>query len=216
MGAIMNFYGQSINNGGFSPDPVDKILYERYFKEKTDGFFIEAGANDGLFLTSCKTFEEIGWHGMNFEPSKKLFAKLVSNRPKSINLDIALSDKKSKVIFEDIDFDNGGFSRISHESRNKKFDEQFKLVPNDRYEITTEEYESVLKRHGISSVDLMVLDVEGHELEVIDGMGTDRSIKPKVFCIEHTHVGFDNLKKKLENDYVYDWHDGLNVIYIRK
>ena len=50
------------------------------------------------------------------------------------------------------------------------------------------------------------------ELEVIEGFGNK---KPEILCVEHTHVGFEKLDQFVKNDYVYDWHDGLNVIYKR-
>jgi FkbM family methyltransferase len=213
---IKKFYGQSTATGGGSEEPIDKILLDRYFSNTLTGVFMEAGANDGLFLTSCKLFEDIGWAGINIEPSRKLYQKLKENRSRSININIALSNKQDTVIFEDIDFDNGGFSRIADSERHLQIDRQFNIKVNNKYPVPTDTYENILKIYNINSINLFVLDVEGFELEVIEGMGNDIAKKPEIFCIEHTHVGLDKLKEKLKDEYIYDWSDTLNVIFVRK
>lgn len=213
---MKNFYGQCTATGGGSIDPIDKIIYEKYFIGKDNGFFIEAGANDGLFLSSCKFFEDMGWSGMNIEPSRKMFERLVNNRPNSINLQVALSDTKGELLFEDIDFDNGGFSRLEHSEKHIDIDRMFGLRVSQKYNVDVDTYINVLNKYDIHNVDLMVLDVEGFEIEVINGMFGFHDRKPNIFCIEHTHVGFDTLKNALENDYKYDWHDELNVIFKKR
>ena len=209
----MKFYGQNQTNGGYGIDPIDKVLYDRYFTGKTDGFFIEAGANDGLFLTSCKVFEDIGWSGFNIEPSRKLFALLKENRPNSININQALFDHETQVEFEDIDYDNGGWSRVADPNGRHS---NCHLQVASKYIVKANTYDNILKEYDIKEVDLFVLDVEGFEIEVIRGMGSDLSRKPKIFCIEHTHVGLDILITELQQEYYQDWCDGLNVIFKRR
>jgi len=208
------YYGQSLSTGGGSTDPMDKILHLNYFPTKTDGFFIEAGANDGLFLSSCKFFEDIGWKGINIEPSKSLFNSLIINRPNSINLNIALLDKETEVEFEEVDFDNGGFSRIK-DVRSAYYDSFFKLAVENSYKIKTQTYAKLIQDLNIPKVDLFVLDVEGFECEVINGMkGT--SILPWLLCIEWTQCGLEKLSSLLFDNYLLDWNDSLNAIFMRR
>ena len=49
---VMKFYGQ------FDP-PLDKYLFEHFFKDKKDGVSIEAGASNGLLENSTKFFAKI-------------------------------------------------------------------------------------------------------------------------------------------------------------
>jgi FkbM family methyltransferase len=209
----MKFYGQSIATGGGSKEPLDQILYERYFKDQKTGFFIEAGANDGLFLSNCKVFDDIGWSGINIEPSFELFSKLIVNRPKNLNLNIALSNKSGSLYFEYITFDNGGFSRLS-DSKQESVDKTFHLKVNNKYKVISRTYKEIIELYQIKEVDLFVLDVENHELEVIDGMVG--GVWPKYFCVEYGHVGLDKLKDKLKDNYNFDWYDAQNSVFIRK
>ena len=57
----MKFYGQ------FNKYPVDKILYDRYFKDfNGQGISLECGAADGINISSTKFFEEtLGWKTIN-------------------------------------------------------------------------------------------------------------------------------------------------------
>ncbi len=48
-------------------------------------------------------------------------------------------------------------------------------------------YRSFVERESISQVDLFVLDVEGHELDVIEGM-QDCPVLPDVMCVEVGHT----------------------------
>lgn len=89
----IRFYGQ------FDP-PVDKILYDTYFKDVRDGVFIEAGAADGVEESCCKVFEEfLGWTGINVEPSPVNFEALQAARPNAINIRAALSDHDGSATF---------------------------------------------------------------------------------------------------------------------
>ena len=85
------FYGQF---------ELDRVLYETFFKNKRDGFFVECGAFDGLTECTCKFFEEsMGWKGLNIEPTPYAYGKLVQNRPNSINENCAISSKTGKATF---------------------------------------------------------------------------------------------------------------------
>jgi FkbM family methyltransferase len=208
----LNFYGQNISTGGVSEKPLDQILYERYFINYGYGFFIECGANDGNFISTCKSFEERGWRGINIEPSQTLYNNLISNRSKSyLNLNLALSDKDEEVSFEEVSFDNGGFSRLEI-AKQPTTDAQFNLTVAHQYWIPAITYKTLVSKYKIDSVDLMVLDVENNELRVLDGM-VGALVLPKFLCIEHSHVGLTNVINKIPQ-YTLDWHDSMNGVFI--
>ena len=54
------------------------------------------------------------------------------------------------------------------------------------------------------NIDLFVLDVEGYEINVLEGMKNSAYL-PHVFCIEYPMIGLDNLKNKLyDMGYLFD------------
>ena len=58
----------------------DKAVYENYFKNKTNGYFVDIGAHNGIELSNSKFFEDIGWTGVCVEPNPIVFKQLQSVR----------------------------------------------------------------------------------------------------------------------------------------
>ncbi len=65
----------------YSQHGQDKFIYETFFKDKIDGFFVEAGANDGIAQSNTFFFEKtLGWKGLCVEPIPEVFERLKNNR----------------------------------------------------------------------------------------------------------------------------------------
>jgi FkbM family methyltransferase len=197
----MKFYGQ------WNP-PVDKFLWERYFKNRKQGVFVECGAFDGVLESSCKFFEEsMEWWGINFEPVPYIYDRLIKNRPKATNIKKALSNKNGITRFKQAVsptigqmFGNGS---ISHNDKHLKSLKQ-EGCKFEEFDVETVRFSDLIYTMNLGEIDLMVLDVEGHEIEVIEGM-EGSAVIPKVFCVEYPHVGLEVLKKKLKPfGYVFD------------
>lgn len=202
----MRYYGQ------WDP-PVDKWIHEHFYPNLKGGFFIEAGAADGITENNCKFFEEnYDWRGINIEPDNYNYNKLCINRPLSINLNVGLSDKESDVTFHKAIhpvrgqwFGNGS---IQHDPAHKL------LLLNEGctfedFTIHTITYQQLITMHSIDQVHLMVLDVEGHELSVLKGM-EGCAVKPLVMCIEHGVIGLPTLSPimvKLGYKYINSSHN---------
>ena len=198
----MKFYGQ------FSP-PIDKVLYERYFKDKKNGTCLEAGAVDGIRLSSTKVFEEfLDWNCINVEPHPNSFKSLVENRPKAININCALSDEDSTALFR---YGPNYILRASLvDEKGGRKRHKFEYT-----EVQTKTYKSIIKEHKIDHLDLMVLDVEGHEEKAIKGM-IGSNVLPRVLCIEVNHCGIDTISPLLlELGYKHDHNSKINSIFLK-
>lgn len=212
----MKYYGQVFNGV-----PVDKFLFERYFQDKLYGFFIECGAADGLNLSSCKMFEEArGWKGVNMEASPDKYEQLIKNRPDSyLNINKGLLHEAGKFVFRDDQVTDPtrfpGWGNGSFQHTEKHFMELYNMgLTLKESEIETMTYCQLIEEHDIKSVDLFVLDVEGMEHNVIEGMkGT--SVLPKIMFVETEHIGIEETTKLLEPmGYKHDWSDHCNSAYI--
>ena len=61
----------------------DKFLVENIFKEKRNGFFVDVGAHDGVYISNTAVFEkEYSWSGICIEPSQASRV-LIGSRPNS-------------------------------------------------------------------------------------------------------------------------------------
>lgn len=195
---MYKFYGQS---------EQDKFIFDRYFKNIKKGISIECGAFDGVMESSTLFFEEnLDWSCINIEASPPIFEMLKVNRPKSFNFNVGLGNKEQLLVFKHaihpnhgVKFGNGSFK---HTSNHK----QFLDVENckfDEYEVISTKYskfiDELMNEHFTNKIiDLFVLDVEGYELEVLEGM-KDSMYLPKIMCIEYPHVGLEQIKLAIED-----------------
>ena len=214
----MKFYGQ------FSPS-VDEVIYTRYFNnQKIPGISLECGAYDGVTENSTKFFEEtMGWNTINVEPLPYIYDKLLINRPNSINKKIALSNKNTRKKIRVYNIKNYGINNtnasLCHLPEHKKAMEQLSEHENDyrEYEVQCLTYKQLMYDLKIKSLDLFVLDVEGHEYEVIDGM-IDATVFPDVFVIEHGHRTPEEITEKLKVlpvNYKLDYISYVNSFFIK-
>lgn len=199
---------------------IDKILHERYFINKKDGFFIECGAHDGITESSCYFFEKfLNWKGVNIEAHPRLFERLKSNRPNSTNINFALSDRDgtanfTHVIRDSIDIGNGSLKHTE-----KHLEELLRYGGHsfEKISVPTRTYRTALLEvfAEIPKVDLFVLDVEGEEINVLqDFSNLSHDQKPSIMCVEYGHIGLEQLKALMEKyGYVYDFRDEINSIF---
>ena len=210
----MQFYGQF-------ETPVDRFIFERYFPDTgIMGTFVECGAFDGLTECSCKFFEEsMGWTGYNLEPVPWIFEKLIANRPSSRNLNFGLSDVTRGVQFQSVVHPRFGrdttIGSIEHAPNTRE------LILNEGCsfeEITIQVlcWRDFIRKENIQDIDLMVLDVEGHELSVLSGM-KDSHVMPKIMCVEFGHIGFGALRSTMSDlGYEYDVSSYANAFFVRR
>jgi len=213
----MRYYGQIFNGV-----PVDKLLHEKYFQNKQNGFFIECGAADGFNLSSCKFFEEfMGWKGVNVEASPAKYAKLIQNRPNSfLNLNKGLLNEPGSFIFRDDTVEdptkapgwgNGSFQH----TENHYYQLHHMGIQLQESEVEVITYKQLIEEYKIDHVDLFVLDVEGVEPLILESM-KECPILPTHLFIEHEHIGLELCKElTAQMGYKLDWYDHCNSMYVR-
>lgn len=139
-----------------------------------NGVFIECGGADGISDSSCLFFEEsLGWTGVNIEAVPIVFDRLRFNRPKSKNINAALSSKSGIADFTHAkhpvigDFFGNGSLSHSELHKNELIHQGCEFIT---FSVPLITYRDLVRDLKINRLDLFVLDVEGHELDVIAGM----------------------------------------------
>jgi FkbM family methyltransferase len=193
-----------------APDEQFYRHIKTFTDKKDNGFFIECGANNGYAGSICYLFEKnSNWTGLNVEPNPNCYSDLVKNRKNCINENIALSSKKTTTRFY-----------LPTSGPRKKMSGCGSLLEASgshivEYDVNCDTYINIMNKHNIKEVDLMILDVEGAELDVLEGM--KNSIFPKVIAIEYDKIDLTKLNEFMkQNNYtkVGDWKE--NFIYKRQ
>jgi len=163
----------------YSQYKQDEWLYENHFKDKTNGTFLEIGADDGVDKSNTKFFEELGWSGMCIEASPTRFKLLEKNRT-CVCENYAVSDSIDKVQFMDISGWGKGLSGIvdKYDDQHKQRIESEVLHPlnSGRKVVTvnTELLSNLLDKHDIKKIDFCTIDTEGGEYDIIKTIDFDK------------------------------------------
>lgn len=204
----------------------EDVILKRVFNGKKDGFYVDIGAADPVNLSVTKSFYDLGWTGVNIEPSLHFFKKLQLRRPKDINLNYAAGNVEGVFDlyevkgFEECSSLDKDIAKDSSKSFKKKY---FK------YKVHVKKVSELLKSFYEREIDFLKIDVEGLEKQVIEGIDFSK-IRPKVILVEAmsplTIYDFNDTERDstwhiwepLLQSYSYNFvhFDGLNRFYVRE
>lgn len=163
----------------------DKFLDQKVFSGKTEGFFLELGADDGINGSNTLFFEtERNWTGLCIEPRREAFAELIKNR-KCKTFNVAVSAASGQKKFLEIP---GGLGQLSglvdtFDPRHLKRIEDEIIKSNATSNVINVEsvtLNELLEKNGIDYVDYFSLDTEGGELEILKSIDYKRF---PIYCI---------------------------------
>lgn len=174
--------------------------------KKDDFFFIQIGANDGVM---CDPIHNLivkhDWSGILVEPIPDYFELLKKNYEGRNNLvfeQVAVSSKPSdsmKIYYlkrnsesekelEEWEFGLSGFD-MDHDDKWKTS----KFAGECDVSVTT--VSDLVIKHNVSHIDMLQIDVEGHDFEVIKGINFLEN-RPSIINYEHGNLGRDKHKCK--------------------
>lgn len=185
----------------YSQFKQDEWLFNNYFKDKKNGFFLEIGADDGIDKSNTKFYEEFGWKGMCIEPSHKRFKLLEANRTCYCE-NYAVSDSIGEVEFMDISGWGKGLSGIveKYDSRHKTRIQREITHPenkgNEMITVKTELLSNLLDKHKVTEIDFCTIDTEGGEFDIIKTIDFDK-YKINIILVENNYKE-SNVKDYLE------------------
>jgi len=201
-------------------DPSFKISYAQncedivlnyFFKDVLKGFYVDVGAGHPEQDSVTKLFYDRGWRGINVEPINNIYKLLQKSRPRDINLNIGLSDKKGRETFRE--YENYGLSTFTAGMKKEYASTPGRIDKYKDYEVPVDTLAGVLDLHGVKHTHFLKVDVEGLEYEVLEGNDWHRH-HPDVICIEANHMIKDWRPLLESNSYERVFNDGLNDYYV--
>lgn len=196
----------------------DQIVFDNFFKEKKHGFYCDIGGNHPLLINNTLFFEEQGWTGIAFEPLPYM-EKLWRAKRNTKLFTIALSDEEDELDFVIVDPRSGWEDMLSYvETTGSSCD----VTPAEKLIVRARKFADVALEQGINEIDYMSIDVEGHELKVLQGINFEE-VRINVLTVEnnrdpnHTY-GDDTLRDFLTKKGFIFWGRivGLDDIYVHE
>ena len=171
--------------------PFSQKLFKKLSTENI--FFIQIGANDGVSQDPIFQFNN-NWNGLLVEPIPEIFEELKNNYKNKSNgkifENIAVGDVNGEMTLK-IPIDNSSNHHFRHKIASfveNTINEgmEFELI---KVEVIT--LDNLIKKNNVSSIDLVVIDVEGYELSILNSFSF--SIKPKIIYMETRFFCFDEM-----------------------
>jgi FkbM family methyltransferase len=185
----------------FALNELDRKLAK--FIRFRNGFFIEAGANNGIDQSNSLYFEKyLGWKGLLIEAIPSLAEQCKRNRSYCLveNCALVSSSYQSSTIemqYNDLmSIVKGSFNSETDEKDYIETGHKFLRQGDSSYlvSVPAKTLSSVLNSHGIERIDLLSLDVEGYEVEVLGGIDFENH-SPRYILVEVWH----NKKQTIES-----------------
>jgi len=156
-----------------------------YFGKSHAGTFLEAGANDPKSLSQTYLLESLGWSGALVEPVPECCEKLRRDRPRSRVFENALGGPDAAGLLR-LKIPGGTTELASGMAADEIAAEGDRVIEAELITLTR-----VLELAGIQTLDLLSLDLEGMELDALEGLDFGR-FPPKLIIIEDR---MDDLRK---------------------
>ena len=170
---------------------------------------------DPTLHSVTKYFYDIGWNGFNIEPHPAYYKKLQTGRPRDRNFNCCISNREEVQTF--YVFDDVGSSTLHKEIAEHLAEGELKGYPICTHSRTLRN----LLAEAPPEIDFLKIDVEGWELQVIQGNDWSK-YRPTVVLIEAIdpltlEPAWREWESELtRHDYAFVYFDGLNRFYLRQ
>lgn len=194
----------------------EDVMLERVFRDVQNGFYIDVGAADPANLSVTKWFYDKGWSGINIEPVREFYEKLVLERPRDINLNCGAGALHGEANFREDTVKE--WSTFALETKSAEGaaaqDIRHQIVP-----IRTLN-EIIEQRAAGVDIHFLNIDVEGWEENVLAGIDLQK-YRPTVILVEAVERdSTEDISASIERllskaNYLSVYFDGLNRFYIK-
>jgi len=171
-----------------SQNGQDLIVLD-FLDYKTDGYFVEFGATDGVNMSNSYLLEtKFNWKGILGEPAKIYHHKLINNRNVEIETNLVWSKSGDELLFNET---SSALTSTIDSFSNSDFN---KRITKNKYKIETISLNDLLKKYNApKKIDYLSIDTEGSEYEILSNFNFNE-YDIRVITCEHNFV-----KKKRED-----------------
>jgi FkbM family methyltransferase len=150
-----------------------------------DGFYVDVGAFHPFFLSNTYWLYEQGWRGVNVDATPDVMHAFDEEKPEDVNLNLAISDYDGEITF---------FS-YGHSVLNTSEESEVDWSQNPTsHTVPCLTLKSLFDRYAPSDrdIDLLSVDVEGHDFKVISSNDWSK-YRPNIVLIERHSNGITEI-----------------------
>jgi FkbM family methyltransferase len=194
----------------------EDVLIWRALRHVESGFYIDVGAAWPTFHSVSRAFYDRGWSGINVEPNPRLLEELNRERPRDVNLGVAIGRETGEAVLNVMS--NEGLSTVVDRMANQHCSSGYEFI-SIHVPMTT--LAAVCDAHvgGSQQIHFLKVDAEGFEAAVLSGNDWTRFC-PWVVIVEamvpmsqhENHQEWEEILLKAGYEWVFS--DGLNRYYV--
>jgi FkbM family methyltransferase len=189
----------------------EELIIRDFFQDRRGGFFVDIGCAWPIRSSNTYYLEKhLGWTGIGIDALPDYAEAWREKRPASRFFNFLVTDRVSDA--EPFYKSTGlGLSSVTRRNaRGQKFGDD---LPVEKIQVPATTLDALLEHEGITEVDLLAMDIEGHELTALGGMDLAR-FQPELVVAEGkrpavrrylSYHGYELIEKYLDFDLVNDY-----------
>jgi FkbM family methyltransferase len=189
----------------------EDVVLARAFAGRSEGFYVDVGANDPTEDSVTRHFYDLGWRGINIEPQLSYYEALRKARPRDTTLNLGIAAKSGTLTMHYVPR-APGMSTFSEQQAKLLADAGYELEQGGQLEVRA--LDEVLAEHADQPIDFLKVDVEGLEDEVLGGVDWSRW-RPRVIVVETSPEEESWERRLLDAGYRRVLWDGINLFFVR-
>jgi FkbM family methyltransferase len=167
---------------------AEDVSIVRHFKKGYKGFFVDVGCFHPTKYNNTYRLYKMGWRGVNVDLDSIKIQGFNIVRPGDVNVARAVSNQSGTVKY----WSNGFYSLTPTLDRDFAKLRQGYIEKEVRTESLTEILDRT--RYKNQKIDLLSVDVEGHDLEVLKSLDFNR-YRPRMIVVETNEKSLDQVLK---------------------
>ena len=198
----------------------EKIILD-LFGNNFKGKFVDLGCFHPTRHNNTFELYKKGWRGINVDLNPFTIELFNFLRPKDININTAISNKNEEV---ELYYINEFNTQNTLDKNHLEFLKSHHNVSQKQIikkKIYTEKLENILKKYNFKQIDFLNIDIEGHELKILENFDFENTYV-KTICVEmidHNEKSKEKnhkIRKILNKNFYLLKQLDINYIYINK
>jgi len=205
------------NGSQLGEEKIILDLFDNNFKGK----FVDLGCFHPTRHNNTFELYKKGWRGINVDLNPFTIELFNFFRPKDININTAISNKNEEV---ELYYINEFNTQNTLDKNHLEFLKSHHNVSQKQIikkKIYTEKLENILKKYNFKQIDFFNIDIEGHELKILENFDFENTYV-KTICVEmidHNEKSKEKnhkIRQILNKNFYLLKQLDINYIYINK